>query len=722
MSTVISPGAEAPPAHATVDAQNPWPGLEMFREGDEPFFRGRGTEAEELAHRVLTERLCILYGVSGLGKSSLLQAGLFPRVRDELFPVFIRLRHHEGAATPRQQVIKEVAEQAALRGVSVPEMDDSRTLWEIFHPTDHAFWTSDFRPVVPLLVFDQFEEVFTTGRDSRTRERITAAFLDELGDLIEARPSRELKARVDAGKVRVQDYAFTRHSYKVLLVLREDYLADLEALAGTAPSLMHNRMRLTPLSGEAALEVTRAGGPALVPPADAPGEPGVGELIVRLVASEDDDPSVELDRLVVDPALLSLFCRELNERRKVLGRDSITPDLVKGNRNEILAQYYVRTLEGMDPAVRVLVEERLVTVGGHRNSEAWDNAVKDVGEEALQALIRGRLIRRDRQRIELTHDVLTGVVTQSRDRRRAEEDASREAERLRVEAEARAQEERERAEELEREAVLRRREVLLARRTTLIAVIAALVCLALAGVAAASARSAQIARQAASKSAVGEQDAARRARASAASDSVSAEKALASEKVATLARDSARRAATLAEASAVKAELAEDAATAARDSARQANTQLQTTLTAMRAVQDSVLDDRLKATVEAEAADHYVQIAGALHSRQLTRNAAIDATFRLRLDSLQAQAQSARRDVARIREEANQRVEVFQNVLCANVARGQKGDTTEVTEAALNALRAQVQRELTARQQEDFSCPARRGGTRLRPASSTRTP
>lgn len=708
MSTAVSPGVEVPPAHATVDAQNPWPGLEMFREGDEPFFRGRDTEAEELAHRVLTERLCILYGVSGLGKSSLLQAGLFPRVRDELFPVFIRLRHHEGAATPRQQVIKEVAEQAALRGVSVPEMDDSRTLWEIFHPTDHAFWTSDFRPVVPLLVFDQFEEVFTTGRDSRTRERITAAFLDELADLIEARPSRELKAQVDAGKVRVQDYAFTRHSYKVLLVLREDYLAELEALAGTAPSLMNNRMRLTPLSGEAALEVTRAGGPALVPPADGSGEPGVGELIVRLVASEDDDPSVELRRLVVDPALLSLFCRELNERRKKLKRDSITPDLVKGNRNEILAQYYVRTLEGMNPAVRVLVEERLVTVGGHRNSEAWDNAAKDVGEEALQALIRGRLIRRDRQRIELTHDVLTGVVTQSRDRRRAEEEASREAERLRLEAEARAEEERERAEELEREAVLRRREIVAARRATRIAAIAAVVCLVLAGFAAVSALEAQAEKRRAEgekQRAEGEKRradiAVGAALLAAANDSVSAAAARVAQRAATLARDSARE---------------------ARDSVRLVNKQLEGTLndlqrttTAMRAAQDSVEGQRLKATVSGEAADHYLRITGQLHARQLQRDSVELITFQQSLARLRTQTDSLTSLKDTLVAQGNRRAQVFEDVLCG---RGQPGGKRDAAAAAdtsvLNALRAQVRQELALRDQE-FSC-----NTRPRPASTRR--
>ncbi|HEU4557861.1 MAG TPA: hypothetical protein VFS20_08420 [Longimicrobium sp.] len=669
MSTTLNLGVGVSPAHATVDAENPWPGLETFREGDKPFFRGRDPEAGELAQRVLTERLCTLYGVSGLGKSSLLQAGLFPRVRDELFPVFIRLRHHEGAAPPRQQVLKEVAEQAALRGVSVPELDEGRTLWETFHPSDHAFWTSDFRPVVPLLVFDQFEEAFTTGRDTPARQRITAAFLDELCDLIEGRPSRELKARVDAREVRVQDYAFNRHSYKVLLVLREDYLAELEALAATAPSLMHNRMRLTPLSGTAALEVTRAGGPALVPPADAAGEPGVGELIVRLVASEDDDPSVPLDRLVVDPALLSLFCRELNELRKTRGRDSITPDLVKGNRNQILAEYYARTLNGVDAGVRVpvrvLVEDRLVTVGGHRNSEAWDNAVKTVGEEALQALIRGRLIRRDRQRIELTHDVLTGVVTQSRDQRKAEEDAAaatarqrEQAHKEKAEAEQRAQEERARADRLE--AAAQQLKTQRARRLVAVFGVVATVFILLAVYANLQRQRAQANADTATQQrmlAEANADTAKRQRAlaEANADSANRQRALALANA-----DSANRQRERADSARAAAVAAGVRLDAANQQLSLALAVLRDTANLMRAAQDSVRRVELASTVQAEAADYYMRLAGLVNRRQLLQDSIREQLIRQQLGQLDDERRQATSRIAQV----TRRAEVLERVLC----------------------------------------------------------
>src|SRR5438132_1188532 len=77
-----------------VDAENPWPGLDYFVEKSRAFFHGREEEADLLLTMVRHRLLTVLYGQSGLGKSSLLQAGLFPRLRgDGWLPVYIRLSH-----------------------------------------------------------------------------------------------------------------------------------------------------------------------------------------------------------------------------------------------------------------------------------------------------------------------------------------------------------------------------------------------------------------------------------------------------------------------------------------------------------------------------------------------------------------------------------------------------------------------------------------------------
>ncbi|MGA7215251.1 MAG: ATP-binding protein [Terrimicrobiaceae bacterium] len=87
-------------------AQRPWIGLKSFSEDDREFFAGRSEEIDELLRLVRRDTLTLLYGVSGLGKTSLVRAGLFPALRKEdCLPVPIRLDYLEGAPPLAAQVL-----------------------------------------------------------------------------------------------------------------------------------------------------------------------------------------------------------------------------------------------------------------------------------------------------------------------------------------------------------------------------------------------------------------------------------------------------------------------------------------------------------------------------------------------------------------------------------------------------------------------------------------
>ena len=155
--------------------------------------------------------------------------------------------------------------------------------------------------------------------------------------------------------------------------------------------------------------------------------PAVAERIIGLAwRNRADAPTADdADRIEIDPALLSVICRELNLRRQAAGAAEIKADLLAGAEREILADFYERTLEGLDPAVRTFVEDELITAAGYRDSFAFDDALARPGVTgpALLHLVSGRLLRVDERsgvkRLELTHDVLTRVVKESRDLRRA---------------------------------------------------------------------------------------------------------------------------------------------------------------------------------------------------------------------------------------------------------------------------------------------------------------
>jgi hypothetical protein len=195
--------------------------------------------------------------------------------------------------------------------------DDS--LWEYLHRPALELWSARNRLVTPVLVFDQFEEIFTLGRSRPDLAGPRRRFLNELGDLVEGRPPARVRERIEREPDRAGEYDFHRHPYKVLLSLREDFLAELEELRGRMPSLAHNRMRLQRMTGEDALSVVLGAGGHLV-------DGDVAERIVRFVAASSITDDRELGAMTVEPALLSVVCRELNLRRQRRGEERITSD------------------------------------------------------------------------------------------------------------------------------------------------------------------------------------------------------------------------------------------------------------------------------------------------------------------------------------------------------------------------------------------------------------
>src|SRR4029079_12802658 len=88
--------------------------------------------------------------------------------------------------------------------------------------------------------------------DSFGRAR-AAEFIEDLADLVENRPPKALEAAIEQDETTAERFDFTRSDYRVLIALREDYLAHLEAFKAAMPSITQNRMRLAPMTGEQAL-------------------------------------------------------------------------------------------------------------------------------------------------------------------------------------------------------------------------------------------------------------------------------------------------------------------------------------------------------------------------------------------------------------------------------------------------------------------------------------
>ncbi len=412
-----------------LDQDHPWPGPDSFRPEDAAFFRGRDSEIKQLLQLIRRAPSIVLFGASGLGKTSLINAGIVPRLPSaDYFAVPIRISYMSGAPSVSEQIQLEIAR--ACGGRRVPALRSHQTVWEFLHLRNEAIEGAQ-----PVLIFDQFEELFTIGAGTHHASEL----VEELKALIEGAPPQSVRDRLERSPEEARTFSFQRKDHRIVLSIREDLLYGLESLRAQLPSIIHHRYRIGPLGGAMALDVVlqrstmdraEPGGDGRAPIVD----PEVAESIVRMVASggRRDAP---VDELEVEPALLSVLCAELARRRP--SGAPITRELVTGNRADIISSFYLHALDGTPDAVRAYLEDKLVTSSGFRTSVivAEAQAVPGFSDEVLSRLIARRLLRvierQNNRWLELTHDTLTEVAVRSRVQRqeRQREEIAREQER-----------------------------------------------------------------------------------------------------------------------------------------------------------------------------------------------------------------------------------------------------------------------------------------------------
>ena len=152
-----------PPTRRRARARrSPYQGLVPYTEADADWFFGRDEWREIIRARFRSYRITVLYGSSGVGKSSVLRAGLMRRLEDEarehlaevgraaMLPVYF-------ADWSLDQPIDAVRDAVARSGVASLALDRTRrrSRWRTRSPRGR----SKSRGAV-LLVLDQLEELF----------------------------------------------------------------------------------------------------------------------------------------------------------------------------------------------------------------------------------------------------------------------------------------------------------------------------------------------------------------------------------------------------------------------------------------------------------------------------------------------------------------------------------------------------------------------------------
>jgi WD40 repeat protein len=384
-----------------VAPSSPYKGLAAFDDSDLDalFFFGRERETEVIAANVVASRFTVLYGPLGVGKSSVLRAGVVRRLRT-LAPDGLVVVHESWAGDAVGDLLRAVAGALHVEG---PEADVSLAdgLAELAAQTgDHLY-----------LLLDQFEEVFVYPG--------AAALAAELAEVV-TWPG----LRVD-----------------VMLALREDALAELDVFTGRIPNVFGNYLALDRLDRAAAR--TAVTGPVArynELSEDHPVE--IEDELVEAVLDQVEVGRVGVGRLGREPAneagggeveapylqlvMERLWDAEVERGSRILRRATLE-DL--GGAQAIVHAHLGTAVQALAPNQRDVaarVFNHLVTPSGTKIAHGSDDLAQYAGVRAeelrpvLTSLGSNRILRPVDGRFEIFHDVLADAVLTWRTRHEGE--------------------------------------------------------------------------------------------------------------------------------------------------------------------------------------------------------------------------------------------------------------------------------------------------------------
>jgi WD40 repeat protein len=386
---------------------SPYKGLAPFEDSDLDalLFFGRERESEVIAANLMAARLTVLYGPSGVGKSSVLRAGVAHRLRLEQEVDVVVFSSWTG---------DPVAGLSEILGGSGGSLVDA--LEEAAAGVRGDLY----------LILDQFEELFLYHRDG-------GAFAEQLGEVL-----RRSDLRVN-----------------VLLGVREDSLARLDVLKASIPNLLANRLRLERLdrlAGGAAIIGPISRYNELVPPDEqveiepelvtavldevAAGRVELGVAGRGVVARRADDDRIEAPYLQL--VLARLWDVEAERGSQELKLSTLRE---LGGAERIVEDHLERAMGALslrEKGAAAAMYNFLVTPSGTKIAHGVHDLAgyaavdEDEAAEVLQRLTSERIVRASSEngptstRYEIFHDVLADAVLAWRarfeaDRRSAEE-------------------------------------------------------------------------------------------------------------------------------------------------------------------------------------------------------------------------------------------------------------------------------------------------------------
>ncbi len=357
-------------------SSNPWKGLNSYNIDDECKFCGRDTDINKLSTLIQLNQCVTLYGKSGIGKTSLIQAGVFPKlVMNNFKPVVVRLNNYiNNEQSFAYYILSEIEPDITL------DCNDKDIFCQFF---SNAIFHDEYgNSLTPVIVLDQFEEVFTSYDKTELLLNQIIAWLNYRQPIS-------------------SDCHF-------VISIREDDMYLLEEVIDTYRfnSLRTARYRLRGITRKDAEDIVRIPGENIITD-----ENIVAHIIKQ--ASKSSYNKIEY----YEVAELSMLCSQLFNIMKNYGEEKLTEERVTKSGNASIKEYYLQLTKSLSKNEIELIEKNFITQAGRRNFISEENFKSIFNEKTSKTLLDSdnRILIKHNGRVEIIHDLLAKAIKEVKD-------------------------------------------------------------------------------------------------------------------------------------------------------------------------------------------------------------------------------------------------------------------------------------------------------------------
>ena len=418
---------------------NPWIDIASYEVKDAYRFKGRDEDIHKFLRILVEGTMSVIYANSGVGKTSLINAGIIPKLqRDSYIPIKI--------VFPQDFFDKEDIDNWLYNEIKnlglykyqdelewIPKKDNlhivddvfNNSIWWLLH-TCQIQNKKTKKIYYPLIIFDQFEEVFTKPSNNLG---ISTKIHNKLFETISEISSNALPVNIESYLENYKEYieVDSKHYFKIIFSLRKEYLSDFDYWTNEKNSiteLHQNRMFLLPMTHEQAEEVITKQPMGLDTPT----------LYIDTLSSVKHEILDHIDpkkKGRIEPLMLSVLCSRLFDQAQVHNSKIVNVnDLKQIDLNSIIRDFYEENINFLEEQLVILFEEKIIDENGHRNrikaslvfkypNEQFDSLkIPFFVQEKLESI---HIIRSEKYNdevyVELIHDKVAEVITERKKER-----------------------------------------------------------------------------------------------------------------------------------------------------------------------------------------------------------------------------------------------------------------------------------------------------------------